>query len=74
MYAMSTRRGDLRVARLCQEATALPPHITDVQFAAVISAHIRWVAKRYREIQNATVRALIAERLGKLTGRDINLG
>jgi hypothetical protein len=59
MYAMFTRRGDLRVARLIQEAIALPLILTDDQFAAVVRRDIARVAKRYPEVRGPAVRETI---------------
>jgi hypothetical protein len=69
MYAMYSNRGNLRVAKLVAEAQSLPLALTDAQFASVVSKHIAWIGRRYSEVRDRIVRALIAEQLNRLTGR-----
>jgi hypothetical protein len=56
----------------CAEATALPLTLTDSQFAAVFARDIVRVSRRYPEIHDPAVRALIADRLMVLTGRQLD--
>jgi hypothetical protein len=66
---MSTKAGNVRVARLVWEAVLLPWQLTDDQVVSIVRKDIARVSKKHPEIYNLATRNRIAERICAFTGR-----